>query len=402
MRNFNNADHHATPECDAVDASIRSALDASPVAAIDVVCAVCTGATSESHQPSGIVQRADGVWTAQVLHANDIAWRLFDANSAESLARHLQKELARVEVQITLLACLRTGTLRHAFGIELCTMTGDSLQLNLSANRIGGTDGLPARLVVYMEDRSDLKASLRNQDAYRNQLTHLVERRNQELMLLHNLASDRTRLIENLLLTRSPHIVSHMRRVSVLAERIGRHLGLDGPERADAVCAAALHDVGVLNVPYEILGRSGPLSDAEFALVQQHPLHSCDILAAGGFPESVLRIIAEHHERCDGSGYPLGVEGDDICLGARILAVADVVDAMTAQRPHRPSLDLESALDVLKTDAHCFDPRVVDACVAVLESGVSLDDESCLEPAALHVLALDATSAGHQFNGLVS
>lgn len=131
---------------------------------------------------------------------------------------------------------------------------------------------------------------------------------------------------------------------------------------------AQMHDIGKISVPSEILNRPGKLTAVEFALIKVHPETGYDIVKDVDFPWPVGRMLLEHHERLDGSGYPAGLKGDEILLEARIIAVADVVEAMTSHRPYRPALGLDLALAeiTLKRGTH-FDAQAVDAYLRVVE-----------------------------------
>jgi len=151
--------------------------------------------------------------------------------------------------------------------------------------------------------------------------------------------------------------------------KIGAAMGLDG-ERVEGLRIAGLvHDVGKVEIPSEILSKPGRLSPLEFELIKTHAESSYDILREIDFPWPVAEIARQHHEKYDGSGYPRGLSGEDILLEARILTVADVVEAMASHRPYRPSLGLEAARgEIEKNSGILYDPGVVRACVAVLES----------------------------------
>jgi putative nucleotidyltransferase with HDIG domain len=131
--------------------------------------------------------------------------------------------------------------------------------------------------------------------------------------------------------------------------------------------AGLLHDIGKLRVPAEILTKPGQLSDAEFALIHEHPVQGFEILSHIDFPWPIAEIVYQHHERMDGSGYPRQLSGDEILVPARILAVADVVEAMASHRPYRPALGLDKAMDEITTHPESFDAKVVAACVALYE-----------------------------------
>jgi len=166
---------------------------------------------------------------------------------------------------------------------------------------------------------------------------------------------------------RDPYTAGHQRRVTALAVAIAGELCLDG-ETVDAIRAAGLmHDIGKMGVPAEILSKPSALTKVEMALIQAHSGVAYDILKPVAFPWPVADIVFQHHERLDGSGYPLGLRGDDIRLEARVLAVADTVEAMASHRPYRASLGIEVALaEIERLRGTCFDARVVDACVRLI------------------------------------
>jgi putative two-component system response regulator len=172
---------------------------------------------------------------------------------------------------------------------------------------------------------------------------------------------------------RDPYTAGHQSRVSGLAVAIGRGMGMPEGQVEGMGLGAALHDIGKICVPAEILSRPGKLSRAEFEIIKTHPQVGYDIVKGVSFPWPVDEMILQHHERLDGSGYPRGLKGDEIILEARIIAVADVVESMTSHRPYRPGLGLDSALDEItsKRGTH-FDAQAVDACVRVVRRDPSL------------------------------
>ena len=130
--------------------------------------------------------------------------------------------------------------------------------------------------------------------------------------------------------------------------------------------AGYLHDIGKIRIPSEILSKPKKLTLVEFQLVQGHAQASYDVLKDVAFPWPVAEVALQHHERMDGSGYPQGLKGEAILLEARILSVADVVEAMSSHRPYRAGLGVEAALDeITRQRGIHFDPQVVDACLAV-------------------------------------
>jgi putative two-component system response regulator len=169
---------------------------------------------------------------------------------------------------------------------------------------------------------------------------------------------------------RDPYTAGHEKRTAELVIAIGRLLGLHEDEIEMLDLTARMHDIGQIAVPAEILTRPGRLSQNEFTLIKAHPQVAYDILAPIDFGMPVAEVILQHHERLDGSGYPLGLKGDEILLGARVLAVADVVEAMSSHRPYRAALGVEAALAEISAGAGAlYDARVVDACCEVFEAG---------------------------------
>jgi len=168
---------------------------------------------------------------------------------------------------------------------------------------------------------------------------------------------------------RDPYTSGHQYRVAQLAVAIAECMGL-GDERIEGIRLGALiHDVGKIYVPAEILNRPGPLTDAEFTLIKSHSEVGFEIVEGVEFPWPVANMIRQHHERFDGSGYPDGLQGEAISLEARVLAVADVVEAMTSHRPYRPSLGMDIALEeIVSHRGTRYDPRVADACLRVVRT----------------------------------
>ena len=168
---------------------------------------------------------------------------------------------------------------------------------------------------------------------------------------------------------RDPYTAGHQRRVADLARSIATEMGLPSRLTEGIRMAAAIHDIGKISVPAEILSKPGRLSPNEFELVKDHPLAGYDALKDVEFPWPIAEIIYQHHERLDGSGYPRGLKGNDVLLEARIIGVADVVEAMASYRPFRPALGVKAALDEIERHkGTLYDPEVVDACVRLFKS----------------------------------
>ncbi len=167
---------------------------------------------------------------------------------------------------------------------------------------------------------------------------------------------------------RDPYTAGHQLHVADLSREIGERLGLSKDSVNEIVLGASLHDLGKVAVPAEILARPGPLSAPERDIMRSHPAVGSAILDASGLPEAILDIVLHHHERLDGSGYPDGLGGEELSLHSRIVAVADVVDAMTSHRPYRPALGVETARQELEDNSgRRYDPDVVGAALFVLD-----------------------------------
>ncbi len=165
--------------------------------------------------------------------------------------------------------------------------------------------------------------------------------------------------------TRDPYTAGHQRRVADLARSIATEMGLK--DRIEGIrTAAAIHDIGKISVPSEILSKPVRLTDMEFSLIKLHPQSGYDILKDIEFPWPVARMVLEHHERVDGSGYPNGLKGEEILLESRIIALADVVEAIASHRPYRPALGIDLALsEIINHRGTQFDPEAVDACLRI-------------------------------------
>lgn len=162
---------------------------------------------------------------------------------------------------------------------------------------------------------------------------------------------------------RDPYMAGHQHRVASLAVAVAREMNLAWDKVEGLRFAAAIHDIGKIAAPLEIVGKPGRLSMTEFQLVKEHPRVGYEMIKAVPFPWPVAHIILQHHERLDGSGYPEGLAGDAILPEARILAVADVVEALCSLRPYRPALGIEKALEEIRKGRGVhYDARAVDAC----------------------------------------
>ena len=163
---------------------------------------------------------------------------------------------------------------------------------------------------------------------------------------------------------RDPYTAGHERRVAEIAVAIGAELGFDARRQQGLRIAGSLHDVGKMSIPSEILSKPGKLTAVEYLMIKGHPQASYEILKNIEFPWPVAQVALQHHERMDGSGYPQGLKGEEILFEARIMSVADVVEAMSSHRPYRAGLGIDKALaEIERGRGSAYDPVVVDACL---------------------------------------
>lgn len=163
---------------------------------------------------------------------------------------------------------------------------------------------------------------------------------------------------------RDPYTAGHQTRVAELAGAIAKEMKLTKQQTEGVILGAFVHDIGKIYVPAEILSRPGKLSELEMEYIKTHPQAGYDLVKNITYPWPIAQIILQHHERINGSGYPFGLKGDDILLEAKIVSVADVVEAMMTHRPYRPAHKLSDALkEIKKYKGILYDAKVVNACL---------------------------------------
>lgn len=203
----------------------------------------------------------------------------------------------------------------------------------------------------------DITYRLQVEDEIEDSLKKLQKTLNGTVMALSSMAG-----------TRDPYTTGHQRRVAELACAIARELGLPESRIAGLRVMAFLHDIGKMGVPVEILCKPGKLNEYEFNIMKAHPQIAYDILKEIEFPWPVAQMVLQHHERLDGSGYPIGLSGQDIIMEARILSVADVTEAIASHRPYRPALGLDKALDeISRNNGILYNQNVVNACLTLFK-----------------------------------
>jgi PAS domain S-box-containing protein/putative nucleotidyltransferase with HDIG domain len=220
-----------------------------------------------------------------------------------------------------------------------------SLLLDGSGNPIGFR-GVARDITEHTERERELKESYEN---------------------LERMLEETVRTLAFTVEVRDPYTAGHQRRVAQLADAISHKMGLSSKKAMGVRMAALIHDVGKIQIPGELLNKPGPLSAYEMDLVKSHPSVGSSILKEIQFPWPISDIVLQHHARLDGSGYPRDIGGEQMSVEAKIIAVADVVEAMVSHRPYRSALGLEKAIEEISSNrGTLYDPQVVDTCLSLI------------------------------------
>ncbi len=294
-----------------------------------------------------------GLENRRITFANDDTTRVFGWRP-EELHGQLTRILYRSEDEYRRIgdAVYQLLSLRENVTMEMDALCrhkdGKDMLCRLKAARIGEhlTDN---RIVATYEDVTEL--------------VETKERLGQTYEQLQRALSGTIRTISSLLEAKDPYTAGHQERVSRLVTAIAGEMNLPDDRLQALGTAALLHDLGKIHIPSDILSKPGRLSEMEYRLVQIHPEEGYEIIRNIDFAYPIAEMIFQHHERIDGSGYPRGLSGNEILLEARIIAVADVVEAMCSHRPFRPALGIEAALEEISEHRGTrYDAAVADAC----------------------------------------
>ncbi|HPW17095.1 MAG TPA: PAS domain S-box protein [Candidatus Aminicenantes bacterium] len=298
-----------------------------------------------------------------IVFANDVAARLNGDGDPQALVGRnafdfiVPEDRERAALAIRSLFDKKVGPQE----IRLALSTGDIVPFEIDGSALRDPEGAPYGIVYLCRN--------------------IAERKRAEADLREGLAKLRSTLkasidsLASAIEMRDPYTAGHQERVTDLARAIALEMGL-AEERVEAIeIAGAIHDIGKLYVPAEILSKPTKLTDIEYALIKMHAQAGFTILSKIDFPWPIARIVHEHHELVNGSGYPQGLSGKDILLEARIICVADVVEAMSSHRPYRPALGIAAALDeITQKRGILYDREVVDACLRLFrDKGFKLD-----------------------------
>jgi putative nucleotidyltransferase with HDIG domain len=301
----------------------------------------------------------DGEWTAEEIHNLDprintvvvTGYRNKSSSSAEQQTRfsdkllYLQKPFYPREI------------LQFATALSIKWQAEKQL-LNMQAEL---EDQVEKRTAELVNSNRLLKIEIENRK-------HMQQELEQSFESLKKAMHSTIEAISMTVEKRDPYTSGHQQRVAILAKSIAEELALSKSQVECIYMAAAIHDIGKISLPAEILVKPIPLSDIEINLIQTHAQAGYDILKGIEFPWAIADIVLQHHERMDGSGYPLGLAGDDIVHEARIICVADVVETMASHRPYRPSIGMDKALEEIANNRGIlYDPQVVDACLRLFK-----------------------------------
>jgi PAS domain S-box-containing protein/putative nucleotidyltransferase with HDIG domain len=300
--------------------------------------------------------------------------RLLGFGADESLFRGLEDALSPSssdkvrEIAAKLVVADRSGhesqELQHPVEIELRRRDGSTVCVDTTVTVIRDLAGHPVQFLGVLRDVTERKQA--------------EEQVQQSCQKLEKTLEGTIQAIRAMVDARDRYTAGHQQRVTELACAIAEAMGLSSEQVKAVHVAGLLHDVGKILLPTEILTKPGRLNEIEFAMIRTHSKAGHDILESIEFPWPIAKMVLQHHERVNGTGYPDGVGGEEILIEARILAVADVVEAMSSHRPYRAALGLDEALgEIARNKGVLYDPLVADACVRVfVEGGFSFKAES--------------------------
>jgi PAS domain S-box-containing protein/putative nucleotidyltransferase with HDIG domain len=300
------------------------------------------------HVPVGLYRSTPG---GKTLEANPALLRMLGYPDRESMLKgNTATDYANPEDRERWKTALEKNGVLEDFENKILRQDGKVIWVKDSARVVKDEKG---RFLYYEGALVDFTKRKKAEE----ELSHTVE------MLRKNLGAT-IQAISTLVETRDPYTAGHQRRVADLARAIAKEMGLS-QEQVDGIRMAGLiHDIGKVSVPAEILSKPGQLTELEFSMIKIHAQYGYEILKPVEFPGPVAQTVLQHHERIDGSGYPSGLKDEEILIEAKILAVADVVEAMISHRPYRPARSLDQALEeITKNSGALYDPKVVEACL---------------------------------------
>ncbi|MBJ6725083.1 HD-GYP domain-containing protein [Geomesophilobacter sediminis] len=298
-------------------------------------------------------------------------------HAAEDITGWLEAEVLDLPIQILAgpnweeYEALRRRTLNrevfHSLPMEAATKDGRTMVISYSSAPVFDSKNRVVATMAVIYDMTEKIAKMK-----------LESQLKESLGKMNRILGETVQALSYAVEKRDPYTAGHQHRVAQLACALAEELGGEAVQSLDAIWTAAiLHDVGKLYVPAEILTRPGQLTRIEMELIKSHAEVGYEMLKNIEFPWPVPLIVHQHHERLDGSGYPAGVMASQILLESRILAVADVVEAMSSHRPYRLGKGLASARDeIWQARGTAYDPAVVDACIRLIDTGFVFCDHN--------------------------
>lgn len=320
---------------------------------------------SEERYRNLFEESKDGViiWTAEgkILGVNQAVLEIFDSDTENMIGSEISTIYADPSEHRAFQGLLdRDGTVR-GHELRLSRRNGAVMDCLLTATIRRDKKGAILGYQGIVRDITDLK---RNE----NELKRTLE-------TLHKFVGTIILTLSTVVESRDPYTAGHQKHVATLSRAIAQEMDLSSDQCAAIRMAGTLHDIGKISIPSETLSHPAKLTDKAYAIIKDHPQAGYDILRQIEFPWSIAEIVLQHHERMDGSGYPKGLAGNDIMLEARIIAVADVVQAMASHRPYRPGLGIDNALEEIeKNSGLLYYSPAVDACLRLFrEKGYKLE-----------------------------
>lgn len=309
---------------------------------------------------------SDVIWTVDVNNPNQVNYvspsitSLLGYSVEEAMAKSMEEVLEPSSVEAAMKALTEELDMENmerkdlsrsrTLELEMKRNDGSIVSVEVKYSFLRGSDGRPAEIVALARDVSKRKEAELEIKQSTQRLIRAMEDTIQAMAMIVEM--------------RDPYTAGHQRRVTQLACAIAQEIGLSPAQITGLRLAGTIHDIGKVRVPADILTNPDGLSDAEFTIIKMHPVSGHEILKTIDLPWPIAEIIHQHHERMDGSGYPLGLSGKDIIIEARILAVADTVEAITSHRPYRPAQGIDKALEeISRSKGKLYDPDVVDACL---------------------------------------
>jgi PAS domain S-box-containing protein/putative nucleotidyltransferase with HDIG domain len=309
---------------------------------------------------------ADAMWTVDMnmrpTYISPSITRLLGYSVQEAMAKPMQEIFTTVSFKLT------TELLKEELGrenreqkdparsrtleLELIRKDGSLVPVEVKYTFLRDAQARPVEVLAIARDISERKKALEEARQNTERLIRAMEHAIQAMTIVVEM--------------RDPHTAGHQQRATQLACAIAKEIGLSKERIGGLRLAGLIHDIGKVRVPAEILMNPDGLSEPEFMMIKAHPRLGYEILKTIDFPWPVAKIVLQHHERMDGSGYPSGLSGEDIIIEARILAVADVVDAMASHRPYRAALGIDKALEEISQNRGVlYDSKAVDACLTL-------------------------------------